>query len=135
MNKLAVASVMLLLSGCQTISNEARLDTFIIGDWEVESVMGARVQGHSHALFKFFKEGKVSGSNGCNNFFGQYSVKGDKVKLIPKGSTMMMCPESIMRQADLIDKTMPLVATAEMKEDELEFFDSAGNSLFILSKL
>ncbi len=134
MNKLAVASVILLLSGCQAMSNEAQLDTFIIGDWQIESVMGVSVDDSS-ANLNFTEEDKVSGNNSCNNFFGQYSVEGDKVKLMPKGSTMMMCPNSIMRQADLIDKTMPLVVTAEMKEEQLEFFGSAGNSLFVLKKL
>ncbi|MEC4728620.1 META domain-containing protein [Shewanella sp. D64] len=135
MNKQIVGCIIvLLLSGCQSMSNGDRLQSFILGDWQVESVMGTPTV-MSPANLSFFEDGKIAGNNSCNNFFGKYTVEGDKVKLMPAGSTMMMCPESLMRQAGLIDKAMPLVATAEMKINNLKFLDSAGKSIFILNKL
>ena len=135
MNKQIVGCIIvLLLSGCQSMSSGDNLRSFILGDWQVESVMGTPTVV-SPANLSFLAGGKIAGNNSCNNFLGSYTVEGDKVKLMPAGSTRMMCPESLMRQAGLIDKAMPLVATAEMKTDNLEFLDSAGKSIFILNKL
>ena len=72
---------------------EPKLENSVIGDWQIESVMGAPVVDGS-AKLNFAEGGKVAGNNSCNNFFGQYTVEGDKVKLMPKGSTMMMCPST-----------------------------------------
>lgn len=134
MNKQIVGCIIVLLSGCQSMSNGGSLQRFMLGDWQVESVMGTPTV-ISPANLSFLEGGKIVGNNSCNNFFGRYTVEGDKVKLMPAGSTKMMCPESLMRQADLIDKAMPLVTTAEMKMNNLEFLDSAGKLIFVLNKL
>lgn len=133
MNKLVVASAVLLLSGCQNLSNES-LETAIIGDWQIESVMGAPVVDSS-ANLKFTADGRVAGNNSCNNVIGQYVVDGDKVKLTAIGNTRMMCPESLMRRANSIGRAMPLIVTAEIKMNKLEFLDVTGKSVFMLNKL
>lgn len=38
-------------------------------------------------------EGNVSGSAGCNQYFGSFEVNGSKLSVSPLASTMMMCPE------------------------------------------
>lgn len=134
MNKLVVGTIVLLLAGCKAMPNEESLDTFIIGDWQVESLMGSPVTGEP-ANLNFADGGKLFGNNSCNNFFGQYSLKGDQVGLIPGGSTRMMCPENQMRQADLIDKSMLLVTTAKVNTNKLELLDNAGKSVFTLKKI
>ena len=134
MNKQIIGCIVVLLSGCQSMSNGDSLPSFMLGDWQVESVMGAPTV-MSPANLSFLAGGKIAGNNSCNNFFGSYTVEGDKVKLMPAGSTKMMCPKPLMKQAGLIDKAMPLVATAEMKMNNLEFLDSAGKLIFVLNKL
>lgn len=42
-------------------------------------------------------EGRVSGSAGCNRFTGSYTVSGSRISLGPLGTTMMACPEPVMR--------------------------------------
>ena len=133
MNKLMVASAILLLSGCQSLSNE-KLENSVIGDWQIESVMGTPVVD-SPASLKFSIDGRVTGNNSCNNFFGLYGVEGNDIKLTAKGSTRMMCPESMMRQANSIDRAMPLIATAEMNMGQLELRDVTGKTVLVLNKL
>ena len=41
-------------------------------------------------------ESRVHGNAGCNNFFGQFSTKDDKLSFSALGSTMMACPEAMM---------------------------------------
>ena len=44
-------------------------------------------------------EGKVTGSAGCNNYFGGYEINKNDLTIIPPiGSTMMACPEPVMEQ-------------------------------------
>lgn len=45
-----------------------------------------------------FREKRISGSTGCNQFFGSYSTgDGTTIRLDPSGSTMMACSEELMR--------------------------------------
>ena len=53
------------------------------------------------------EDGKVSGCDGCNNYFMQWEVKGDgKLAFLPGGATMKMCPEDEMRQAEAFMKAL-----------------------------
>jgi heat shock protein HslJ len=45
-----------------------------------------------------FADGQVSGSSGCNSYFGSYEVKGDKITFGAMGSTLMACQEDVMAQ-------------------------------------
>lgn len=40
----------------------------------------------------FSTEGLVSGTAGCNRYFGEYTIEGDKITITQPGSTMMACP-------------------------------------------
>ncbi|GIU52705.1 heat-shock protein HslJ [Shewanella sairae] len=132
MKKIMLASTILLLSGCQSLSCE-NLDTAIIGDWQIKSVMGTPIVD-SPANLKFAVDGRVAGNNSCNNFFGQYGVEGNDIKLTAKGSTRMMCPESLMRQANSIDRAIPLIAVGEINMGQLELRDVTGKTVLILNK-
>lgn len=45
------------------------------------------------ASISFNDEGRVSGTLGCNNFFGTYFVKKDKMSIDYTGATKMLCSE------------------------------------------
>ncbi|WP_150139633.1 META domain-containing protein [Candidatus Enterovibrio escicola] len=132
-----IGVIALLLTSCQAVSDHQRLQTFILGTWKVEYIMGLPIIDRSNATLNFSEGNKVTGNNSCNNFFGKYSVEGNKVKLIhaSMGSTKMMCIESLMRQADLVENVILLVTTAEIKAGRLNLFDYEGKSLLILSRV
>lgn len=44
------------------------------------------------------KNNKLSGSAGCNQYFGKYSINNNNLKAGPMGSTQMYCTEEIMEQ-------------------------------------
>lgn len=62
--------------------------------WAVESIAGETVSGPTIE----FAEDRVSGTGGCNRFFGGYHVDGDRLTLTDVGSTRMACEEGIMRR-------------------------------------
>jgi len=71
-------------------------------DWKVTSFNNNRqavvgVLGES-SITMSFKEGKVSGSAGCNNFHGTYSTEGSKLQLGPLATTRRACEEPLMTQ-------------------------------------
>jgi heat shock protein HslJ len=70
--------------------------------WKVTSFNNNRhavvgVLGES-SLTMSFKDGKVSGSAGCNNFHGTYATDGSKLQLGPLGTTRRACKEPLMTQ-------------------------------------
>ncbi len=58
----------------------------VIGDPEITLVFGAE---------------EVSGSAGCNRFWGSYTVDGNSITFSPLASTRMACPEELMEQEQL----------------------------------
>ncbi|WP_079254060.1 META domain-containing protein [Endozoicomonas arenosclerae] len=44
------------------------------------------------------KDGKVSGRGPCNGYFGSYTMQEDELQFGRVGSTMMACPEPVMKQ-------------------------------------
>ncbi|QKS27878.1 MAG: META domain-containing protein [Candidatus Accumulibacter similis] len=43
-----------------------------------------------------FEAGRVVGFSGCNQFFGGYTIAGDRITFAPLAGTMMACPPSAM---------------------------------------
>ena len=44
-----------------------------------------------------FKEGKVVGKAGCNHFFAEYKIEGNKFEVSHAGMTRMMCEEKLVQ--------------------------------------
>ena len=70
-----------------------------------------------------FKEGKFGGFSGCNRFFGEYKLEGEKIIILPNtGSTKMLC-----ENMDFEDKFL----SSFVGEFSLE---NSNNSLILKSK-
>ena len=51
-------------------------------------------QPEPHLLFNpEGAQGRISGSDGCNNLIGSYTLQGDRIGFSQLGSTMMLCPK------------------------------------------
>jgi heat shock protein HslJ len=76
--------LILLMSGCVAPKQEAPvLKSSLDGDWQ---------STHSKANVRF-DHGKLSGSDGCNRFAGNYTVEGNRLSVGENMmSTMMACP-------------------------------------------
>jgi heat shock protein HslJ/LysM repeat protein len=73
-------------------------------------------------------EGTVSGSAGCNSYFGSYEVDGETITFGLLGSTLMAClePEGIMDQEQAYLAALASVATYHIQGDKLEIRDADG---------
>ena len=76
----------------------------------------------------FGDDGALSGSAGCNNFTGGYTVDGDAIQIGPLATTMMFCPEpeGIMEQEMAFGAALESAATFAIQGDMLELRTADG---------
>jgi len=76
------------------------------------------------ALTLAFDGGRVAGSDGCNRFQGAYDLEGDVLSFGEIASTMMACPEPVMRQARAFSDALERTHGVRLDEGALIFVDS-----------
>jgi heat shock protein HslJ len=76
----------------------------------------------------FDDNGQVSGSAGCNNFTGGYTMDGDAIVIGPLATTMKMCgePEGVMEQEAAFLAALEAATTFAIQGDEIELRDDSG---------
>lgn len=85
------------------------------------------------AIFKS-DEHQVSGSAGCNSYFGGYQVDGKELTIQQVGSTEMYCmdPEGVMNQES---EYLKLLIKAESYEvDGMKLKINSGDSILVFNK-
>ncbi len=74
-----------------------------------------------------FESGRVAGSAGCNLIGGAYTLEGTGLSFKANlTSTMMACPEPLMKQERAVAAALPRVASYRLDGDLLEFLDATG---------
>lgn len=78
-----------------------------------------------------FSEDQISGSAGCNSYFGSYQVQGDQITFDQMGSTLMFCadPEGVMDQEQNFLASLSETHTFELENGQLKIFLSDGGAL------
>lgn len=64
----------------------------------MEDLDGQGVIDNSRASLNFATDGRVSGSSSCNRFFANYVLHDNRLEIKQAATTMMACPEALMRQ-------------------------------------
>lgn len=73
----------------------------------------------------------VNGRGGCNRFFGNYEINGNKLKFSPMGATRMACPD--LQLENEFFKMLETVDTYSIKENTLSFL-SEGQTVATFKK-
>ncbi len=79
-----------------------------------------------------FKDGKLTGSAGCNNYMASYEVNGDNIgdniTVGPAATTRKMCsePEGIMEQEAQYLAALETAATYQIQSDRMEMHTADG---------
>lgn len=93
-NLLLLFCLTLIGVGCNSSKNMAKLYDV---KWELKTLNEKEVKltdNNSEIYIQFNEaEKRVSGRGGCNRFFGNYEMDGDKLKFSPLGATRMACPD------------------------------------------
>jgi heat shock protein HslJ len=84
----------------------------------------------------FDREGRVSGTAGCNQFSATYTVTGNQLVIGPPVSTMMYCsvPAGVMDQEARVLELLPLAAGYTVAGDTLKLSDQSGREIMTLNR-
>ncbi len=76
-----------------------------------------------------FDDANVTGSSGCNRYFGSYQLNKTEIKIGQIGSTLMFCvdPDGVMTQETTYLLLLTNVTSYAISNNELTLSDSLGN--------
>jgi heat shock protein HslJ len=79
-----------------------------------------------------FEGGEVSGTAGCNHYFGSYEVRGSTITVEGVGMTEMLCtePEGVMEQEKVYLSALSAAETFQIDAGRLVIASSEGDLTF-----
>jgi heat shock protein HslJ len=106
---------------------------FVGTEWVAAGINNGRggvaglVQG-THVTATFGDDGRVTGSGGCNRYFGPYERVGEALRIGPLAGTRMACPEppGAAEQEAAFLAAMERATTWSIREDRLQLRDAEG---------
>ena len=87
-----------LYGGCMSSESNQSLDRLIGIEWLALDIDGTPVKNKTESTINFEDATRVTGSGGCNRFFGTAELSGQALEVGPLGTTRMACPDTIMNQ-------------------------------------
>lgn len=76
---------------------------------------------------------RISGSGGCNRYFGSYTVTNNQITFSPLGSTRMMCGPNRMAQENHFLQALSTAERFERNDSELLITYAEGILRFVQS--
>jgi heat shock protein HslJ len=67
----------------------------------------------------FNEDGTVTGTSGCNEFGGNYTVEGDQITFSEVVSTLKLCDAPLMEQEEAMQQVMTETATYQIEGNTL----------------
>lgn len=133
-------TALLLLSACQPLHDEQSSNTKHIADtslqtpqlekklashtWQLTAFFGDKVHTTGNTNINFSLQNKgISGSAGCNRYFGSYTLQQHQLSFSQLGTTKMMCMN--MAEEDAFFKNISQVNRFQIQDHILTFFDDA----------
>ena len=108
--------------GCSGLSS--KISSSLIGKEYVLSTSTKEVK-----ITINFAEENFFGFSGVNNYFGSYTVSGDKIKLSHVGSTLMAGPRDAMEKEFEYISSLDKVEKYKMEKENLIFTTDSGQQL------
>jgi heat shock protein HslJ len=105
-------------------------------NWQLVSVYGAPVStaGPIPTLY-FSSANTVSGSGGCNQLSGPYTVNGSSLVIGPLATTQMMCDQAVMTQEQTYIQALSAVAAYEISGNQLILRTGAGQEVLRFNRI
>ena len=120
---------MLILAACAPTS--APQGGTLTGQvWGLTDLSGQRLVAGTGITAQFTTDGSISGSAGCNQYSGKYTVSGSSITIkTPIASTMMACDQKVMDQETAYLKMLADARGYTVSGDQLTFFDANNTAL------
>lgn len=107
---LTLSAVVALLAACSTPAESPPPAADLTGTtWVAEAIDGQGVLDQVRSTLAFDAVDRVSGSGGCNRFFGPVRIDGVTIAFGPLASTRMACPPPLDAQEQRFFATLDRV--------------------------
>ena len=123
----AAGIFMLLIAACGALADKDPLDGTA---WTLSAYRKSRpIEGTTLTIE--FADGQISGSSGCNSYFGSYEITGDIIKVSGVGATLMACidPEGVMDQEQIFLEYLQDAQRFTLDDEQLMIFQSEREAL------
>ncbi|KAA3658010.1 MAG: META domain-containing protein [Chloroflexi bacterium] len=97
--------------------------------WILQSYAGQSVISDTNVSVEFSPDGQLSGSAGCNNYFGSYQLDGNNLTIDGVGSTEMWC-EGLMDQEMAFLSMLMNAASIKIDDNVLTIETAEGDLVF-----
>jgi uncharacterized lipoprotein YbaY len=104
-------------------------------EWVAATVDGDPVAANVSPTMSFDADGRVTGSAGCNRYFGAYAIDGGSITFGHLAATQMMCPPEQMQLEQRYLATLAGVATFERGVGRLVLYSSDGGETMVLNEV
>lgn len=98
--------------------------------WNVESVAGQPIPGADIE----FAQDRISGTGGCNRFFGGYSAENGRISFTSVGATRMACAEDVMNREEEFFAALNAVQSYSRDGDQLTLTGSDGRTIVLRAR-
>ncbi len=99
--------------------------------WKIHLVYGEPTEGEE-ARTMGFEEDRVYGNAGCNNYFAQYTISGNKLTFTGVGATGRLCANPGTEAAIL--KALNEVASFKADNKSATLYDASGKVVLELTR-
>jgi len=139
-NKILLVGIVLfisiLVSGCGT---ETTTIDFEGTSWKLDSYLSSLnnlVSPIANTKMTLeFKDGRISGSSGCNSFFAKYTVEKNSLSFGLIGATKMNCTnQGVMQQEQTYFERLESVKSYKIQGNKLSLIDGDGKTVLVFSK-
>lgn len=101
-----------------------QLTTVVTGDVASSLLVGSEITA-------VFDGQQISGSAGCNQYFGSYTRNGDNLTFGPVGGTKMACEEGVMQQETAFLAALATVQSLSLTGEGLTLTHPGGSLIFV----
>ena len=138
--KVGLVTLLLLSGSCSTstLPEGSAVNQLIQGQtWQVEDVERRGIVDSSMITIKFDeKNGQVTGTSGCNRYFGSYERKGKRFSIGPLAGSRRACVPALMNQEQRFLAALQSVTQARwLDKTRIELQKEESESTLTLIKL
>jgi heat shock protein HslJ len=115
-------AAIILVAGC-TDSGQSGHTPLLGTTWNLVELNNSKIEHPGPQVPHLrFETDKLTGNDGCNNFFGAYTLDGNKLKFGMLASTRMACPQ--INELDIeFNKVISITSSYTISSDKLELFE------------
>jgi heat shock protein HslJ len=110
-------------------------DDVVGTNWSLTSLGGQPPVEGTVPTLNIGDDGRATGTDGCNNFGGPYTVDGDSLKFGALISTLIACEEAVSAQATAFQKALAETAKFSVAGDTLTLSSADGAELATFSRV